>query len=88
MTLLRAAAEKGHADAKEFLPKNEEAILSQCASCGKPRAAMAEDPKRCNRCFAAAYCSAACQKQHWKRGGHKVACNERRKYLPEEEEEE
>ena len=88
MTLLRAAAEKGYAKAKQRLPTYEEWILSSCASCGKHRAAMAEDPKRCNRCSAVAYCSAACQKQHWKRGGHKVACNERMKYLPEEEEEE
>ena len=71
-----------------LLPKMEKYILSLCASCGMPSADMAGAPLKCARCKAAAYCSAACQKQHWKRGGHKVACNERMKYLPEEEEEE
>ena len=29
----------------------------------------------CERCRRAWYCSAACQKEHWKRGGHKEECS-------------
>jgi tetratricopeptide (TPR) repeat protein len=30
---------------------------------------------RCARCKSVMYCSAACQKVHWKQGGHKHACS-------------
>jgi hypothetical protein len=30
--------------------------------------------KRCGRCHRVNYCSVACQKLHWKRGGHKAVC--------------
>jgi TPR repeat protein len=30
--------------------------------------------KRCSRCQAVFYCSAKCQTQHWKGGGHKAVC--------------
>lgn len=41
-----------------------------CAACGK--AAL----QQCGHCRTARYCSAACQREHWKRavGGHKVVC--------------
>jgi hypothetical protein len=40
----------------------------KCASCGKQGVA-----KKCAKCKLKCYCSAACQKQHWK-GGHKAEC--------------
>ena len=32
--------------------------------------------KQCGRCKQAFYCNAVCQKRHWKREGHKKACEE------------
>lgn len=32
--------------------------------------------KFCTGCTVARYCSAGCQRQHWKSGGHKEACRE------------
>ena len=48
---------------------------SRCASCGKTAAATGL-PKllRCSKCKSVAYCGAACQRVHWKAGGHKAAC--------------
>ena len=50
-------------------------MTSECASCGKG----GDVPlKTCGRCGTAAYCSAECQRTHWKAGGdgsHKVACD-------------
>ncbi len=40
----------------------------QCAHCGRPDLPS----KKCARCLAASYCSAACQAQAW--GAHKRAC--------------
>jgi hypothetical protein len=41
----------------------------KCATgCGKP------GTKRCNGCKAVFYCSVECQRIHWKKNGHKVAC--------------
>jgi hypothetical protein len=41
----------------------------RCATgCGKPGA------KRCNGCKAVFYCGVECQRIHWKKNGHKVAC--------------
>ena len=81
--MYRAAAEKGHAGAREILPRMEEHIRSQCANCFTREL---PNPLVCKQCKAAAYCSKKCQKKHWKKGGHKKACMERNKYLPEEEE--
>ena len=33
-----------------------------------------QDWKKCGRCKQAFYCGKACQVEHWKRGGHKLAC--------------
>lgn len=40
----------------------------ECESCGL----VLIDVKRCGRCRCAAYCSQACQKQHWPQ--HKKEC--------------
>ena len=40
-----------------------------CIRCGADSA-----PFTCSRCKTAAYCSKACQVEHWKKGGHKEAC--------------
>ena len=46
------------------------------AGCG---AQLSTDPAqqlKCARCNWAFYCDRACQKKHWRRGGHKAACKE------------
>ena len=83
VALVRAAAEKGLAQAQERLPLVEEALRSKCAQCGKSAAAMGGDVKLCARCHAVCYCSAACQKAHWK--VHRKPCKQWDKYLPEKE---
>ena len=72
----------GNAHAREALPRMEAGIRYQCANCFTREL---PNPLVCKQCRAAAYCSKACQKLHWKKGGHKKACKERNKYLPEEE---
>ncbi len=42
----------------------------QCCGCEKPSSNL----KKCSSCGVAAYCSRACQVQHWKEGGHKQEC--------------
>ena len=84
--LVRAAAEKGNATARNMLlPQLEEAIRAQCGQCGKALGG-ATPPSLCGGCGGIAYCSRACAKKHWKKGGHKQACKAAKAYLPEEEE--
>ena len=48
-----------------------------CSACGNQLAGTADIPqdwKMCGRCKQAFYCGKACQVEHWKRGGHKLAC--------------
>ena len=50
-----------------------------CSACGKQLGgSTASHPHwhKCSRCKLAFYCNAGCQRQHWKRGGHKQACKE------------
>ena len=52
--------------------------LKELASCGHCGAEKRLDAlKKCGRCLAVHYCDGACQREHWKRGGHKQACKER-----------
>ena len=52
-------------------------ISSVCGHCFDPLSAG--QMKLCGGCWAVAYCSPACQKEHWKYGGHKNACQDSRK---------
>ena len=45
-------------------------LLTNCSACAAP---LETGIKRCSRCKTR-YCSAACQRQHWRRGGHKLTC--------------
>lgn len=44
--------------------------IPRCSGCGRQATSL----KKCSRCRVAAYCSRACQVQHWKKGGHKQQC--------------
>eukprot|EP00035_Acanthoeca_spectabilis_P010452 m.185314 g.185314 ORF g.185314 m.185314 type:complete len:499 (-) comp15025_c0_seq1:161-1657(-) len=49
--------------------------LHHCAVCST----LPEKPKWCGGCLKVPYCSAACQKKHWKEGGHKAECTKTKK---------
>ena len=49
--------------------------LASCGNCGAEK--WLDTLKTCARCLAVHYCDGACQRKHWKRGGHKQACKER-----------
>ena len=46
------------------------------AACGKRLPDAPAERKRCARCKQALYCGSACQKKHWREGGHREACKE------------
>ena len=46
-------------------------ILTNCAACAAPL--PHDHKKRCSRCKTR-YCDEACQRQHWKTGGHDALC--------------
>ena len=48
--------------------------LATCGHCGAEKARNAL--KKCGKCRAVHYCDGACQRAHWKRGGHKELCRE------------
>ena len=50
-------------------------IRTQCAACAAPLPDLA---KQCSRCKTR-YCGLACQKKHWKEGGHDKRCKKIRK---------
>ena len=48
--------------------------LATCGLCGAEKVLNAL--KKCGKCRAVHYCNGACQRAHWKRGGHKELCRE------------
>ena len=67
-----------HDPGQEMLPavrdgrlvRHQLSNLPSCSGCGQRVSSL----KKCSRCHVAAYCSRACQVQHWKKGGHKQQC--------------
>jgi hypothetical protein len=51
-------------------------ILTNCAACAAPL--TLDHKKRCSRCKTR-YCNAACQREHWERGGHEGLCKKIKK---------
>ena len=50
-----------------------------CSACDKDlvgTTASHQTWQKCSRCKQALYCDSGCQREHWKRGGHKQACKE------------
>ena len=43
-----------------------------CSSCNTPQSERKF--KKCSQCLQTRYCSTACQRTHWKEGGHKAQC--------------
>ena len=50
-------------------------IITNCAACAAP---LPRPAKQCSRCKTL-YCGPACQKQHWKCGGHDALCKKIKK---------
>lgn len=72
---LERAVKAGRADAVDDLLRVKELIAANsraqpCGACGKPAS------NRCSGCFDQKYCSADCQREHWKE--HKVVCKSKR----------
>ena len=65
-------------EAEETKPNSKVIIEKYCSNCGVAGVAN-KDVKLCNSCKCVWYCSAACQKAHWK--GHKKECKEIREVL-------
>lgn len=57
-----------------LLPDGRCAKAMGCANCGTFNAASGRGLDVCGGCRRRAYCSRACQMQHWKVGGHKQEC--------------
>ena len=51
-------------------------MLRDCATCGASEGSLPGIPihNACSKCKVTFYCSTKCQKQHWKKGGHKLQC--------------
>jgi MYND finger len=58
-----------------LLMQRSRAAGNSCDCCGKTLEELQADFfERCTRCQMVFYCSEACQREHWKRQGHKKAC--------------
>lgn len=57
--------------AKKLFPSAEEEECANCAAVGNRINIVLS---KCSKCLMVAYCSRACQIQHWKDGGHKRFC--------------
>ena len=69
---LRKAASFKFAPSLQELPSIERLIDHRCANCQ-----VTKPKRRCARCRAVKYCSAACQKSHWRNGGHGRLCTDK-----------
>ena len=57
-----------------FVKPNKILYCSNCGKEEKKSSTKGKNFKRCARCRKVIYCSRACQKEHWKKGGHKDVC--------------
>ena len=71
MYWFRKAAAQRYDDSLTALKDADKFLNSHCAYCQAPGVYT----KRCSRCYAASYCSTACQRKHWKDGHKKLCCD-------------
>jgi hypothetical protein len=64
----------GTADSASAVSADDRDELSRCFVCRKILAASQGGGSRCSQCHMFEYCSVACQRVHWKSGGHKSEC--------------
>ena len=51
---------------------------AQCANCGADKCSNGAPLVHCSKCRVTLYCGRDCQKVHWKNGGHKSACAQKK----------
>ncbi len=62
---------------ERYLKHSRKPRSSTCSCCGAEAAEIGKKLQVCSKCHRKAYCSAACQRQDWKEGGHKRSCRPR-----------
>lgn len=68
--LVSDALKADHATRKQ----RKKLVKTKCGRCGGGASAAGGKLQTCSRCKSVNYCSAACQREHW-RAGHKADCN-------------
>ena len=68
--LVRKANAQAFPESADLLAHLEKVSSLACGNCGT----LGKCTKRCSRCRTRSYCSAECQRIHWKRGGHNKLC--------------
>jgi hypothetical protein len=87
-TALDVTVLAGHPQVARLLRKLQSADsqAKACAACGSSSGSSGGALKQCSRCKEVKYCSALCQKTHWRQ--HKAYCKAAAAALAEEEEQE
>ena len=70
---LKKGVAKGCKKGEEKFQEMDSSHRSKCAKCLKPASSISGAMKRCTRCKLMRYCSAECQRSHWK-AGHSLDC--------------
>ncbi len=65
---------------KRYLEMCRRPKATACSCCGAETGEGGKKLQVCSKCHRKAYCSAACQRQDWKEGGHKLSCRARDKF--------
>ncbi len=65
---------------ERYLELSRRPKATVCDCCGAEAAESARRLQVCSTCHRRAYCSAACQRQDWKEGGHKLSCRPRKDF--------
>ncbi len=62
---------------ERYLELSRRPKATTCSCCGAQPTVGGKKLQVCSTCRRKAYCSAACQRQDWKEGGHKRSCRPR-----------
>ncbi len=65
---------------ERYLELSRRPRSTACSCCGAEAAEGGKKLQVCSTCHRKAYCSADCQRQDWKEGGHKRSCRPRKDF--------
>ncbi len=65
---------------ERYLELSRRPRSTTCSCCGAQPTVGGKKLQVCSTCHRKAYCSAACQRQDWKEGGHKASCRPRKDF--------